>query len=180
MKESGVAIMYKTAVLIVIGLAPWGLDYADATVIDFYDDGVIEDGDDYLKVSVYGTAMVDMGGGSVWTLALNDSSIVNIYDGWVDALFAGDSSTVNLFGGVIDLYVQATEFSRVYIYGYGFEVTPSGLKGYWLDGTEFDMRLRRTHLPDPHYVLVPEPGTLLLLSLSGLLFVHRRRVQGGQ
>ena len=172
--------MHKIAVLIVIGLAAWGLDYAEATVIDFYDDGVIEDGDDYLKVSVYGTAMVDMGGGSVSILGLNDWSIVNIHDGWIDALFAGDSSTVNLFGGVIDLYVQATEFSTVNIYGYGFEVTPSGLTGYWLDGTEFDMRIRRAHLPDPHYVLIPEPGTLLLLSLGSLLFVRRKRGHGGQ
>jgi len=172
--------MYKIAILIVIGLAVLGTGDAKGTIIEFHTDGVIEDGDDYLKVSVYGTATVDMGGGSVWTLGLNESSVVNIYDGWIDALFAGDSSTVNLFGGVIALYVQATEFSTVNIYGYGFEVTPGGLTGYWLDGTEFSMGTRRTTLPDPHYVLVPEPATFLVLSLGGLLFVRRKQVRRGQ
>jgi hypothetical protein len=76
-----------------------------ATNIDFYSDGVIQDGDEYWNVGVYDTppnhTTVDMTGGSVDSLATFDESTFNISGGIVNTLYAAESSTVNAFGGTI-------------------------------------------------------------------------------
>jgi len=185
-RNRNVAARCKRAILLGTLLAVLGTVDAKGTIITFSSvtDGVIQDGDNYQTASLYGAAVVDMEGGRVEVFSVNDSSTLNVYDGSIFTLSAGDSSTVNLFGGVIDLYVEATGLSSVNIYGYGFEVSPWGtgdlLHGRWFNGSEFSMRIRRTHLPDPHYALVPEPGTVLLISLGGLLSLRRKRVRAGQ
>ena len=56
--------------------------------------------------------------------------------------------------------------------GHGSAGKTGWLSGYWLDGTAFS-RIYLRNLPEPfpgsHVVLIPEPGTFLLLSLGGLI-----------
>jgi len=94
-----------------------------ATIVAFYTDGVIQDGDVYDYVSVYNNAKVDMTGGTVTTqLKAYDSSTVNISGGVLhntstsyesasmlnlsgnmqsDAVYIWGLGTLNMFGGIV-------------------------------------------------------------------------------
>jgi len=189
--------MYKAVIFILIVL---GVGNVQGSIVEFNDDWVIHEGDDYDEVYIYDEATVGMTGGEVWKLYSNDSSTFNLFDGvvyWLRAydsstiniyggsidrlLGIGDSSVVNLFGGQVATDVVMSDSGTLKIYGYGFEYRPAGpgsgwLSGYWLDGTAFsEMYLR--YLPEPfpgsHVVLIPEPTTLLLLAL-GAAIIRRR------
>ena len=75
-----------------------------ATNIDFYTDGVIQEGDEYRYVGVYNNAKVDMTGGIVIVqLGAYDSSTVNISGGVLNGVFtsgASTASTLNLSGSM--------------------------------------------------------------------------------
>jgi hypothetical protein len=115
-------------------------------------------------------------------LIARDISIVNIYGGEIPhVLHASDSATLNLYGGTITVIsgLSAFESSTVNIYGYGFELTGSGssryLSGFWLDGTPFnDIWLRGLETYD-HVNLIPEPATVLLFALGGLMLRRTKK-----
>ena len=68
----------------------------------FTSDGVIQDGDDYNLVDVYGdTTIVDMIGGEVALLWTYDQSIVNISGGLVAYAQTNDQSIINISGGLV-------------------------------------------------------------------------------
>jgi hypothetical protein len=107
-------------ILILMLLSP---ALCQATIVAFYTDGVIQDGDVYDYVSVYNNAKVDMTGGTVTTqLKAYDSSTVNISGGVLhntstsyessstlnlsgnmqsDAVYIWDLGTLNMFDGTI-------------------------------------------------------------------------------
>jgi len=187
-------------ILALLALAP-GLCYA--TIIDFYTDGTIEDGDDYERVNVFADASVSVTGGEIrnfysyessWVnmasgdmswLYLFDTSEVDISGGVVGrSLTLSDSSTVNLVGGQITDYVAIFDSATLNVYGYGFDFARDGgmsesgwLSGYWVDGTGFAMYLR--NLPEPFpgiqvgLHVIPEPSTVLLFVLGGVLLKKR-------
>jgi hypothetical protein len=70
---------------------------------DFYDDGTIQEGDEYANVRVFDTppdhTTVDMLGGIVDSISAHDESTVNLSGGSVNTLSAFNSSTINAFGG---------------------------------------------------------------------------------
>lgn len=188
--------MYKMRVLIVLALILLSGGAAKATLI--YEDWLIHEGDEYDIVSVLNDATLGMTGGKVEHLHTSDSSTLNLFDGMVSWLIASDTSTmyiyggltehalilerestVNLFGGTIGEGVRISGSARVNIYGYGFEFLADGgtggisglLSGYWLDHTPFTIRFKDLSKPFPgtQIQLIPEPATLLLLSLGGLV-----------
>ena len=142
-----------------------------ATNITFFEDGVIQDGDVYDVVGIFDHATVDMFGGNV-----------GLIEAW-------NYSTVNLYGGIISDYLLAygDDSLTVNIYGYGFEYDPLAgdyrggqLTGFWLDDTPFSIDLYYDDTPGgaiidtyPHIVLIPEPTTILLLTLGGLILKKR-------
>lgn len=63
LKEREVVIMYKIAILIVIGLAVLGTGDAKGTIIEFHMDGIIQHGDDFDLVEIFDGATVVMVGG---------------------------------------------------------------------------------------------------------------------
>ncbi len=70
--------------------------------ITFTEDGIIQEGDIYNDVDVYGdTTTVDMTGGQVVTLSAFDQSITNISDGLVMTSSSHDQSTINISGGLV-------------------------------------------------------------------------------
>ena len=171
----------------------------EATTVDFYTDGTIEEGAAFDYVNVWDAAAVDMSGGFVDQLTLNESSTFNLYDGEISVAHLLDASTMtiyggeivtdvgvfgnavaNLYGGIYSYYVAASESGSIHIFGYDFELTQSGssyfLSGFWADGTAFtDIYLRG---PDtyPRVTLhvIPEPSAMFLL-LAGFGLMRKTR-----
>ncbi len=193
-------VRYLPAIVIILSLM--GVSYAamDWEITDGSE--IIQEGDEYSKVSIYNSAMVEMSGGVVSgidaynssTLTLRggsvgarglytyNSSVVNIH-GWTDGLkvVANDSSTVNLFQGNTNGSVNPYGSSTVHIYGTDFDfsvnISSGTLTGKWADETDFSLFFRgETELPSQVILhQVPEPTTLILL-LSGIAAIHYKRM----
>jgi len=197
LNESEVGIMYKMRVLSVLLIAVFGGSNAKGTII--YGDWLIHEGDEYDIVSVVNNATVGMTGGEVGHLHTNDSSTLNLFGGMVSWLIASDTSTmniygaliehalivdrqstVNLFGGTICQGVTIPHSGIVNVYGYAFDFRPGNegngwLSGYWLDNTPFSIYFMDSADPFPgsQIVLIPEPNTLVVLLLGGLMLRKR-------
>jgi len=152
----------------------------------------------------YDTSNVDISGGSVSeSLRVNDNSNVDISsDGSVNYLWVYESSTINISGGSVyclptynysnvDIsggsvsILSARDTSEITFYGYDFR-TLGGLSfdgnrvlgtgtlvGRWFDGTLWSTNIE-TNQADATILVVPEPATLLLLSL-GMVMLRRKR-----
>jgi len=84
-----------------------------------------------------------------------------MYGGLVtDSLNAWDSATVNIFG------YDLVKTSSGGAYGYG------QVYGYWFDDTPFTINLSTAETYS-HITLIPEPTSLLLLALGGLLLKRK-------
>ena len=181
LKESEVVIMCKMPISMVIVLAICWPGNVRAGDIHFYHDGLIQEADEYSFVTVNDTdpfhTTVDMYGGFVHGIIVNDSSTFNFFQGVVDSFILQDSSTANLYGGTINLHLQAELFPTVNIYGYNFEImeAPAGhtLSGYWGDGSEFSMYLRGATYEQVILHVIPEPASFTFVGLALLLLRTR-------
>ncbi|RLI51103.1 MAG: hypothetical protein DRP09_19545, partial [Candidatus Thorarchaeota archaeon] len=167
-----------------------------ATDIDFYDDGIIQEGDGYDNVNVHNVAIVDMTGGVVSDFFTNDSSTANLTDGEIWRFYCRDTSTFNMFGGIIhqsfgvsgngiaNLHagsigqgLSAIESSEINVYGYDFSLIPSGsnyfLSGFWGNDDPFTLYLRGPETY-PRVVLheIPEPHSFAFLFLGSSLIIR--------
>ena len=185
--------MYKTVIFILIVL---GVGNVQGSIVEFTEDWVIHEGDEYDIVSILNDAIVGMTGSEVWGIHAKESSTFNLFDGVAHRVYAESSSSIYIYGGTIDRSLNVAGSSTVSlfggeefgdvaifdsevlkIYGYGFEYQPAGagsgmLSGYWLDGTPFSgmyLRMLPEPFPGSQIVLIPEPSTLFLLLLGGLV-----------
>ena len=73
--------------------------------------------------------------GDIDLLALNHNTVVNIYSSDIDFLAIQDSTVVNIHGGTLDCFAAA-ESSLVYLYAYDVTYhTTGGLEGEgWIEG----------------------------------------------
>jgi len=122
---------------------------------------------DNTRVDFLGDARATSVGASDW-------ATVNMAGGTVKYLGAGGRGTVNLYGGTVSEAVDTWDLGTVNIYGYDFDYDPGGgdydggrLTGFYLDGTAFAIDLDGTETIT-RMNLVPEPASLLLLSLGAL------------
>jgi len=115
---------------------------------------------------------------------------VNIFGGSVDGLRTYDNSTVNMSGGSIsEDGLQVWDASIVIFDGYDFTLDDGlswdidgqtilgtgTLSGTWFDNTSFAIPIDK-HDITATIMAVPEPATLLLLTLGGLLLRRKNQV----
>jgi len=122
------------------------------------------------------------GVGGVWRMSVSAYSELTINGGEFYEIVCDDESILNLHGGQIlgSLTVAEDPTAWIHIYGYGFNNDPFGgspLTGFWADGTPFSINLIDDTIPTYDQIvfhIIPEPGTMLLLGLGGLLLRKRK------
>lgn len=142
--------------------------------IDFggWSTGIIEDTD---------PINLGQGDGGIWEMTVSGHSELTINDGEFYEIVSDDFSTLNLHGGQIfgSLMVEHTT-AWVHIYGHGFNNDPFGgspLTGFWADDTPFSINLVDSTISTYDQIVfhdTPEPGTLALLGLGGILLRKRK------
>ena len=188
--------IFVTVVVLVVYLG----GRTQAVDIDFYSDAIIDNGDVYDNVFVYDTppdqTNVDMWGGSIGAVLPNDSSTfnmyggqiqygmglsdwstVNIYDGTVEGTFwVMDSAWLNIYGGDVSMASPSfSESSTVNIFGYDFAYDGWEVTGFLSDHSAFRINeVTFDEYSHMNLVVIPEPATLLLLSVGALAFKKRR------
>lgn len=173
----------KTAFSILTVLAIGAVSHA-GIIWDIYGDETINSGA-FLNVDIYDSqdvppvqTTVDMMGGDISILAVNDTSIFNLKGGKVDTMFMYDASTANLTGGTMlmiypnghTINVYGTEFSTVDL-GSSFRVS-----GLWENGSAFEIRFARAEPTDENisFHQIPEPASFILFAFSGIVLLRRR------
>lgn len=114
------------------------------------------------------------------SIGARDFGTLNMNGGTTDLIGVIDSGTLNLYGGLITESLGAWHDAVVNIYGYDFNYDPMGgsldggqLTGFWLDDTPFTIDLYGIETYS-HINLIPEPSSLILLCLGGLILRRRR------
>lgn len=111
---------------------------------------------------------------SISLIRPNHSSVVDIYDGTINDVLAIGSSITNIHGG--SLYIlDARESSIVNLYTIVYDFDPSGgfygaglLTGEWIgSGASFSINFDDGTID--HVNFVPEPATILLFGMGGLI-----------
>ncbi len=139
-----------------------------------------------------GSSQVYISGGSINWLRSYDSSRVDIFDGSINAIYSYDSSRVNITGGSIGGDLKLQEQSQIQIFGFDFTVNgspfgygeltsifggypkyepPRHLTGTLLSGEPIDKDFYIGN--NARIILIPEPATILLLGLGGLMLRKR-------
>jgi hypothetical protein len=124
------------------------------------------------------TSTLEEGVGGIWTIELMNSSSLYMSGGEVHMIDIGDYATAYLSGGLIQQI-----WSGQYTGTFGPHITiecldhyysdnTKLLTGHWMDNTAFSIYL----IDVPNYspaiqniTFIPEPATLMLLGLGGLL-----------
>ena len=124
--------------------------------LNIYDNSIID------LVKPFDTSSVYVYGGEINTIFTLGSSITNIYGSALNEISAIDSSTVNLF---VESY-QLDPTGGAYYDGL--------LTGTWLNSSDnFSIELVGDETIN-HLNFVPEPATMLLLGLGGLMLRRRK------
>jgi hypothetical protein len=133
------------------------------------------------------TSSVNISGGRVNYLDAYSTSNVNISGGIVSYLYAEYTSSVNISGGRMRNF-QANDTSTTTFYGQDFilgeglwldgnQLMGTGiLTGEWVDGTIWTTEIMN-HDATATILLIPEPASILLLSLGGFLAIRKKRLK---
>jgi hypothetical protein len=167
---------------------------ANATTIDFYNNGTITDDDVFDTVNIWDSANVTMTGGDVFwcythntstftyyggygdlsVILMYDTSIVRNYADWTPTMELYGNSQMHIYNGHIGSSVSIYDDAQLHVYGYSLSFTYPEINGFWPDGQHFSFYIRNTggeFNPDEQVFLheIPEPTTLLLFGIGTFL-----------
>jgi hypothetical protein len=127
----------------------------------------------YGQVNVSGSA-------NIGSLGAEDFSEIDITGGTINEIAAVESGIINLYGGELLEGIYATDFGQINVYGHDLVKTTSGgsqgygqLYGYLTDETYICVDIFDLETHD-HINLIPEPSSLVLLILGGLILRRKR------
>jgi len=165
-------IITLVAVVMVLGVCP-----VQADTVWTSGHHEVVDGDIYGEIWMYNDCTLDILGGDIYRLAAYDSTFTNWYDGEMVTLWAHNESIVNIYGGQLgDLW--AAEKSYVYLYAYDVTLddTEYILSGrYYSSNNFFSIDVHNQDIYS-HISVIPEPATLLLFALGGLMLRKHKSV----
>ena len=120
--------------------------------------------------------------GGIWQIDTAAYSELTINGGEFHKIVVGQESKLELHGGQIFGSLTVNHSTAwVHIYGYGFNNDPftgSPLTGYWADNTPFSINLVDDGISTYDQIvfhIIPEPATLLMLGLGGILVRNKNR-----
>ncbi|MHC5061732.1 MAG: PEP-CTERM sorting domain-containing protein [Planctomycetota bacterium] len=143
-------------------------------------DNIDAKGESYIEVQ--GTDPLQQHVGGIYTLDLDDFSILNYYDGETSLFTIYDDATATFSGGSVN-YIsshQDSDFTKHITFIADLDsigLNGNVLTGNWLDGSSFSVTLQDQAGYDSVYSninFIPEPATLALFSLAGLLLRKRK------
>jgi len=139
-------------------------------------------------VVVESTSILEDGTGGIWNINMLNNSSLNMTGGQVHMIDLGNSAIAELHGGLIEQIYSSqwvpTTGGRDEVPAPNIKLYYSGdlptvdagniLTGLWGDGSPFSVELHDVAGYDPvieniEFILVPEPATLALLGVGGLL-----------
>jgi hypothetical protein len=142
-----------------------------------------------VSLDLFGTSDAAIGGGTITTgISVWESGSLTISSGMVSSFIQlADTSFAEFRGGNISGWIYAEDASKIHIYGYDFLYNPDvssknggRLTGQWAYGGSFQLDFVDNIAFDStyydHVILheyIPEPASLLLLGLGGLLIRKR-------
>lgn len=140
----------------------------------------IFDGDVYWEIWMHNDATADMWGGDVYQLGTLGSSRFSMFGGTMDILLGRYDSIVNIHGGDISSAGLAENaVMNLYAYDVVYHPTDGGddWSTGWLEGkyyaTDEYFTFDFSTYDASRLNIIPEPSTLLLLALGGLLLMKR-------
>jgi len=166
----------------------WTLDWLSGTLVVDGGGGYWLEIRESSQVEVWSTSTpLTTGVGGITDLVLKNNSRLDYHGGEMEELTVRNSATAHLYGGRID-GISSFQFAtteHIFIYcqdGWSWTYEDGkirGIAGVWNDGTDFSIRFT-TLGEDPfdpvwmNVKVIPEPSTLLLMALGGVLLQRRR------
>ena len=138
---------------------------------------------DYSLAKIYGTTMLIEGSGGIWDLIQGGYSHLDFLGGEIHQLSMASYATATLKGGRIDRLRTHQGAGYPYIDLYCLDWNHNDLTnlltGHWSDGSAFSIQLLDVagtvkNIDNINFIIIPEPVTMLLLGLGGLLI--RRKI----
>jgi hypothetical protein len=145
-----------------------------------YNDTIINGGT-YGNIEVFNSAALDVYDAGIDMLTFQNTSIGRIHSGSIHTVFVTDSAALHLWGGQISVMYANNSTVDFYAQSINFDPANSGndthIYGLWGDGTAFNFMAWRTGTYNEQFIFnqIPEPSTITLMLIAGVLFFRRRR-----